>query len=119
MVEVHKKWSISAACITFVLMGVVLALRFPRGGMGLVVGGGFGIFAIFYVFLTAGEALSDRGIVSPALSMWGPNLLFTALGLIGLGLVNRESGSTRGGDLHELAEGIRVRLRRLWPARQG
>ncbi len=118
MVEVHKKWSISAACITFVLMGVVLALRFPRGGMGLVVGGGFGIFAIFYVFLTAGEALSDRGIVSPARSLWGPTLLFTALGLIGLGLVNRESGSTRGGDLHELAEGIRVRLRRLWPARQ-
>jgi lipopolysaccharide export system permease protein len=118
MVEVHKKWSISAACITFVLMGVVLALRFPRGGMGLVVGGGFGIFAIFYVFLTAGEALSDRGLVSPALSMWGPNLLFTALGLIGLGLVNRESGSTRGGDLQELAEGIRARLRRLRPSRR-
>jgi lipopolysaccharide export system permease protein len=97
---------------------VVLALRFPRGGMGLVVGGGFGIFAIFYVFLTAGEALSDRGLVSPALSMWGPNLIFTALGLIGLGLVNRESGSTRGGDLHELAEGIRRRLGRLWPGRR-
>lgn len=118
MVEVHKKWSISAACITFVLMGVVLALRFPRGGMGLVVGGGFGIFAIFYVFLTAGEALSDRGLVSPALSMWGPNLIFTALGLIGLGLVNRESGSTRGGDLQELADGIRRQLGRLRPDRR-
>lgn len=113
MVEVHKKWSISAACITFVLIGVVLALRFPRGGMGLVVGGGFGIFAIFYVFLTAGEALSDRGLVSPALSMWGPNLLFTAAGLIGLVLVNRESGSTRGGDLQEVVEGLRLRLQRV------
>jgi lipopolysaccharide export system permease protein len=113
MVEVHKKWSISAACITFVLIGLVLALRFPRGGMGLVVGGGFGIFAIFYVFLTAGEALSDRGLVSPALSMWGPNLLFTAAGLIGLVLVNRESGSTRGGDLQEVVEGLRLRVQRL------
>lgn len=113
MVEVHKKWSISAACISFVLIGVVLALRFPRGGMGLVVGGGFGIFAIFYVFLTAGEALSDRGLVSPALSMWGPNLLFTAAGLIGLVLVNRESGSTRGGDLQEVVEGLRAKLQRL------
>jgi len=113
MVEVHKKWSISAACISFVLIGVVLALRFPRGGMGLVVGGGFGIFAIFYVFLTAGEALSDRGLVSPALSMWGPNVLFTAAGLIGLVLVNRESGSTRGGDLQEVVEGFRARLQRL------
>jgi lipopolysaccharide export system permease protein len=112
LVEVHKKWSISVACITFVLMGVVLALRFPRGGIGLVVGGGFGVFAIFYVFLTAGEALSDRGIVSPALSMWGPNLLFTLAGLIGLALVNRESGSTRGGDWQEVLEGLRNRLSR-------
>jgi hypothetical protein len=77
------------------------------------VGGGFGIFAIFYVFLTAGEALSDRGLVSPALSMWGPNLLFTAAGLIGLVLVNRESGSTRGGDLQEVVEGLRGKLQRL------
>ncbi len=115
MVEVHKKWSISAACITFVLIGVALALRFPRGGMGLVVGGGFGIFAIFYVFLTAGEALSDRGLVSPALSMWGPNALFTIFGVIGLALVNREARTTRGGDFQEFLEGIRARFRR--PAR--
>ena len=115
LVEVHKKWSISAACITFVLIGVVLALRFPRGGVGLVVGGGFGVFAIFYVFLTAGEALSDRGLVSPALSMWGPNLLFTIAGLVGLVLVNRESGSTRGGDFQEMLDGVRARFRRRQP----
>ena len=115
MVEVHKKWSISAACISFVLIGVALALRFPRGGMGLVVGGGFGVFAIFYVFLTAGEALSDRGLVSPALSMWGPNALFTVFGVIGLALVNREARTTRGGDFQEFLEGIRARVRR--PAR--
>ncbi len=113
LVEVHKKWSISVACITFVLMGVTLALRFPRGGMGLVVGGGFGVFAVFYVFLTAGEALSDRGIVSPALSMWGPNVLFTIAGVVGLILVNRETGSTRGGDWQEVVEQVRGRLRRL------
>ena len=28
------------ACITFVIIGIVLALRFPRGGIGLVIGGG-------------------------------------------------------------------------------
>jgi lipopolysaccharide export system permease protein len=101
------------ACVSFVLIGLAMALRFPRGGMGLVIGGGLAVFSVYYVGLTAGEALSDRGLVSPALSMWGPNLIFTVLGLIGLALVNRESGSTRGGDLQELAEGVRARFRRF------
>ncbi len=39
LLEVHKKWSLSVACLVFVLLGVPLALRFPRGGMGLVLGG--------------------------------------------------------------------------------
>lgn len=110
-VEVHKKWSISVACVTFVLIGVVMALRFPRGGMGLVVGGGFAVFAIFYIFLTAGEALADRGLVSPEFAMWGPNLLFTVVGATGLLLVNRELGSTRGGDWQEVVQGARAWVR--------
>ena len=42
-----------------------MALRFPRGGMGLVIGGGLLVFSIYYVGLTAGESLADRGLVSP------------------------------------------------------
>jgi len=38
-VEVHKKWAISLACVSFVIIGIVMALRFPRGGFGLVLGG--------------------------------------------------------------------------------
>ncbi|HEU4698310.1 MAG TPA: LptF/LptG family permease [Gemmatimonadales bacterium] len=111
-VEVHKKWSISAACLTFVLVGVALALRFPRAGMGLVLGGGMAVFAIFYVGLTAGESLADRNLISPAVAMWWPNVLLGVLGLAGLWWVNRESGSTRGGDFAEIWEGIRTRLPR-------
>src|SRR5215207_7871796 len=54
-VEVHKKWAISMACITFVILGIVMALRFPRGGIGLVIGGGLLVFSIHYIGLTAGE----------------------------------------------------------------
>ena len=63
--EVHKKWAISLACISFVIVGIVMALRFPRGGIGLVIGGGLLVFSIHYVGLTAGESLADRGLVSP------------------------------------------------------
>jgi len=110
MVEVHKKWAISMACVSFVLIGLAMALRFPRGGMGLVIGGGLAVFSVYYVGLTAGEALSDRGLLSPALSMWLPNIIMTVVGILGLILVNRQPGLNRGGDFRELLDGIRFAL---------
>jgi lipopolysaccharide export system permease protein len=114
-VEVHKKWAISMACISFVIIGIVLALRFPRGGIGLVIGGGLAVFSIYYVGLTAGESLADRGIMAPWAAMWWPNIVLTIIGVIGLIRVSKESGSTRGGDFQELVEAIRhlVRWRRV------
>jgi LPS export ABC transporter permease LptG len=106
-VEVHKKWAISLACISFVIIGIVMALRFPRGGIGLVIGGGLLVFSIHYVGLTAGESLADRGLVSPWVAMWTPNILLTVVGVLGLIKVSRESGSTRGGDFQEVLEGIK------------
>jgi len=111
LVEVHKKFAITLACLVFVLVGIPMALRFPRGGMGLVLGGGFGVFALYYISLTAGEPLADAGKVSPVVVMWGPNVVFTLIGLLMLLRVNRELGSTRGGDFAELAELVRRRLR--------
>jgi lipopolysaccharide export system permease protein len=112
MVEVHKKWALSAACIPFALLAVALALRFPRGGMGLVIGGAMFVYAISYVGLTAGESLADRGFVPPAVAMWAPNTILSVIALGGLALVHRESGSTRGGDLGEIGDWIRRLVRR-------
>jgi lipopolysaccharide export system permease protein len=103
-VEIHKKFTLSVACLNFVLIGIALALRFPRGGIGLVIGGSLIIFAIFYVTLTAGETLADDGIISSALAMWLPNAIVLFAGLVGLIRVNREFGSTRGGDIADLTD---------------
>jgi lipopolysaccharide export system permease protein len=111
-VEVHKKWAISLACISFVIIGIVMALRFPRAGIGLVIGGGLAVFAIHYVGLTAGESLADRGHLSPWVAMWAPNILLTILGLLGLVRVSRESGTTRGGDFQEILDAVRHLFRR-------
>jgi lipopolysaccharide export system permease protein len=120
-VEVHKKWAISLACASFVIVGLVMALRFPRGGIGLVIGGGLLVFSVHYVGLTAGESLADRGLMSPWLAMWLPNIVLTIIGLIGLFRVSRESGSTRGGDFQEVLDGLRHLARRLrrWRAPAG
>ena len=112
-VEVHKKWAISLACISFVIIGIVMALRFPRAGIGLVIGGGLAVFSIHYVGLTAGESLADRGHLAPWLAMWTPNIALTIVGILGLVRVSRESGTTRGGDFQEMVDGVRHLLRRL------
>ncbi len=112
LVEVHKKWAISLACLVFAMVGIPMALRFPRGGLGLVIGGGLAVFAVYYVGLIAGEGLGNKGIVPPWLAMWAPDLIFAVLAVFGLYRVGRESGSTRGGDLGELWESIRGRFRR-------
>ncbi len=111
-VEVHKKWAISLACISFVIIGIVMALRFPRGGIGLVIGGGLLVFSVHYVGLTAGESLADRGFVTPWAAMWAPNIGLTIVGVLGLIRVSRESGSTRGGDFQEVLDAVRHFRRR-------
>jgi lipopolysaccharide export system permease protein len=106
LVEVHKKLAISAACIVFVLIGVPIALRFPRGGMGIVIGAGVLVFTIADVGLIAGESLGKRGKLPPAVAIWSMNVLLAAAGIWGIARVSRESGSTRGGDLAELFQSL-------------
>ena len=112
MVEAHKKWAISAACLVFVLIGVPIALRFPRGGLGLVIGAGLFIFLIADVGLIAGESFGKRGILPPGIAIWATNVLLAVAGIWGLVKVSRESGSTRGGDFAELLATVGTALAR-------
>jgi lipopolysaccharide export system permease protein len=101
-VEYHKKFAIPFACIIFVLIGAPLAVRFPRGGVGMVIAASLAIFGIYYVSLIGGETLGDRGIISPFWGPWAPNLLFGLIGLFALSRLGREKGSTRGGGWDDL-----------------
>jgi len=105
-VEIHKKLAISAACVIFALLGVPVAIRFPRGGVGLVIGTSLAVFSIYYVGLIGGEELGDRLVVSPFLSMWTPNLIFTIVGLALLAAGRREGSTAHGGDWDELKQAL-------------
>jgi lipopolysaccharide export system permease protein len=115
-VEIQKKFALAAACFVFLLLGAPIALRFPRGGVGLTIGVSLVVFALYYVGLIAGESLARRGIVPPFLSMWGANIIFTALALWMLSRMGKENTSGRGGDLRDLLDSIRSRLT---PVRRG
>jgi lipopolysaccharide export system permease protein len=100
-VEIEKKFAIAVACTVFVLLGAPIALRFPRGGVGLTIGVSLGVFALYYIGLLGGEALADRAILSPTLAMWGADI---ALGLLGIWLTLRlgsEGATSRGSETAE------------------
>jgi lipopolysaccharide export system permease protein len=112
-VEIQKKFSLAAACIIFVLVGAPIALRFPRGGVGLVIGVSLFIFAVYYVGLIGGEELANRSIISAFWAMWSTNVLMTIVGLILTLRMGREATTGRGGgDFGEMLETARIWLAR-------
>ena len=108
-VEINKKFSLAVSCFVFALLGPPLALRFPRGGVGFVIGVSLFIFALNYVGLIAGEALADRGMVSPVGAMWVANAILAAIGLLLTARMGRETGTGRGGGIREWWDNHRAR----------
>jgi Predicted permeases len=117
-VEIQKKFALAAACFVLVLLGAPIALRFPRGGVGLTIGVSLVVFGLYYVGLIAGESLARRGMMPPVVSMWLANIVFGTIALILLTRMGRETGTSRGGDFGEMVDTIRQKLFRR-PARGG
>jgi lipopolysaccharide export system permease protein len=104
-VEIQKKYAIALACLVFALVGAPIALRFQRGGVGLVLGVSVAVFTVYYIGLIGGEELGDRLILSPFFAMWTPNVIFATAGLFGLWRIRKPGSSPHGGDWSD-----------LWPA---
>jgi lipopolysaccharide export system permease protein len=68
--------------VVLALAGVASPLRFPRGGLGLLIGASGVVFSGYYVSLIAGESLADRLVISPFLAMWMTNALLLAIVLL-------------------------------------
>jgi lipopolysaccharide export system permease protein len=79
-VEYHKKFSLPAACVVFVLIGAPLGMRVRRAGPAVAFVS-IAFFLFYYLCLVGGEELANRLLLPPWLAMWLPNL---ALGIWGL-----------------------------------
>ncbi len=102
IIEYQKKYAIPVACIIFVLIGAPIAVRFPRGGVGMVIAISLFVFGVYYMSLIGGESLGDRGIISPLVGPWAPNVVFFVLSLWGLARIGTETATTRGGGWDDL-----------------
>ena len=119
-IEINKKFSLAAACLIFCIVAPPIALRFPRGGVGLVIGVSLVVFAMYYVGLIGGESLANKGLVRPFWAMWGTNVIMTLVGVVMLLRMGRDFASARGGGLRDwLDERHFLRDERRAAAQQG
>ena len=81
-VEVHKKFSIPAACVVFVLVGAPIGMWARSSSAAIGAGISVGFFLAWWIFLIAGEKLADRGVLMPWLAMWMPNVLTLIVGAV-------------------------------------
>jgi lipopolysaccharide export system permease protein len=110
-VEIHKKFALAVACFVFVLLGAPIALRFPRGGVGLTIGVSLFVFALYYVCLIAGESIAKRGMMPAVVSMWMANVIFALIALWMLAKMGQEGTTSRGGDMKEMFGTIKGTIR--------
>ncbi len=81
-VEIHKKFSIPAACISFVLIGAPLGALARRGGFATGIALSLFFFIVYWAFLIGGEQLADSNTLPAFWAMWLPNIIVGGAGII-------------------------------------
>jgi len=89
-IEYHKKISIPFACLALTLTGIALGISVRQKGMSWSMVMSLVLIVVYYYFLITGDALAQKGILSPIMGMWLPNIVIGTVGLTLLLLAMRE-----------------------------
>ena len=79
-VEFHKKFSLPAACVVFVLVGAPIGMRVRRAGPAVAFVS-IAFFLFYYLCLVGGEELANRLLLPPWLAMWLANIVIGWFGV--------------------------------------
>lgn len=80
--EWWKRWASPIGAFIMTLLGVTLSSKKVRGGMGKNLGIGITLSAIYILFSTVSTTFSVNGVMSPFMSVWLPNFIFLAIGIV-------------------------------------
>lgn len=89
-IELHKRFALPFACIVFAMVGVPLGIQNQRSGRAGGFSAGITILMLYYMVMSAGKTIAEKGILPPSIAVWLPNLLFIALGIYLLRLAATE-----------------------------
>ncbi len=79
LIEKHKRIAAPFSAFILSLIGVSLASRKVRGGMGLHIGVGIALSFAYILFMTVSTTFAVNGSMSPWLAVWIPNFVFAII----------------------------------------
>lgn len=80
-VEKEKRSAMPFAAFILTIIGVSLASRKVRGGIGMHIGLGIGLSFAYILFMQVSQTFAIEGNVNVTLAVWIPNIMFLALGV--------------------------------------
>lgn len=112
-VELQRKLAIPFACLVFAAIGVPLGIQPTRSVHSRGFSLSLGLIFLYYLLLTFGQNLGERGSLPPVLAVWLPNGVLSVVAAILLLRAGQEAGRTP----LSLREGVTALMRRLVPRR--
>ena len=82
LVEIHRKFSMPAACLVFAFFAFPVGLRARRSGRTVGFAVGLLVAIVYWGMLIAGQTFGVRMSLSPAFSMWFPDAVVLLVGTI-------------------------------------
>jgi lipopolysaccharide export system permease protein len=86
LVEFYRKFSVPVGCIVFAFFAFPVGLRARRSGRSVGFAVGLFVSIVYWGLLYAGMTFGVRMSLSPALSMWFPDALVLAAGVVFLAI---------------------------------
>ena len=81
MLEFHKKFTLSFACLVLFFIGAPLGAIIRKGGLGMPMVVSVLFFLIFHVISIVGEKSSKEGVLEPWLGAWLATLILLPVGV--------------------------------------
>jgi lipopolysaccharide export system permease protein len=81
LMEWHKKFSLSIACLVLFFIGAPLGSIIRKGGLGMPLVVAIIFFLIFHLFNMFGEKFARQGILTPLGGIWLPVFALTPVGV--------------------------------------
>lgn len=81
LLEMNRRFALPFACFIFALVGVPLGIQNHRSGKATGFSLSIGVILIYYIILSTGKTLGEKGLVHPAVGVWAPNMILLAIGI--------------------------------------
>lgn len=81
LIEFHRRFALPSACFVFALIGVPLGIQNHRSGKAAGFSLSIGVILLYYIVLSAGKTMGQKGIVPPVVAVWAPDILFLLIGI--------------------------------------